>query len=401
MSRRILVVLMAAVLMIGAGFIVGCGSSGGGGGLNIPFPTGADEYEGATGDDTWETANDFAVGDSKEYTLWKFADNDYIKVTLVAGTKYEFTVDQVSVNQDTTMELFDIDGTNSLDSNSHCVSYYDSCMTYTPTVSGDYYVAAYGKSIYERTAYTFSVREFVDADKDGFSDYYDCDDTDDEVFPSFEWSVGGTEIMGDGIDQDCDGIDAPLLTADAGEPDDTIQTAKSLEPVTGSYYEMPFRTETTEANVRTLYNAPSDDPDMDYFKLVLPANSFYMIAGHCTVNEFENSIDTRFDIYESIDDEAPSEGNSGTVEVFNETDKSVTYYFAFYAENATENGTYLPCAIFQGYDLDGDGYNTMENEPDCDDSDATIHPYMEEDSAVDGIDQNCDGLDGTHIYLQD
>ena len=41
-------------------------------------------------------------------------------------------------------------------------------------------------------------------------------------------------------------------------------------------------------------------------------------------------------------------------------------------------------------DLDGDGHFAVD---DCDDQDAAVHPGAD-DPTTDGVDQNCDGVDG-------
>ncbi|MCK6590556.1 MAG: putative metal-binding motif-containing protein [Polyangiaceae bacterium] len=55
----------------------------------------------------------------------------------------------------------------------------------------------------------------------------------------------------------------------------------------------------------------------------------------------------------------------------------------------------MPPCDDPGTDSDGDGYSMggCGYENDCDDSDASIHPYAQ-DPLGDGIDQNCDGADG-------
>jgi|GEM_PF-4693719 len=65
-------------------------------------------------------------------------------------------------------------------------------------------------------ALDLSIVPFFDLDGDGFTTQVDCDDSDASINP------GATDIPGDGIDQNCDGIDEPLPPGDLFCDDMTI-----------------------------------------------------------------------------------------------------------------------------------------------------------------------------------
>ena len=375
-------VMLASVLLVACG---GGGGdtppAGGPGSGSLPpapidpfaYPTDADANEAGAGNDSIAMATTVALGDTQIDTIWPAGDKDYYAVELTAGTTYEFSANRLCVTCDTLMNLYSSDGSQQA-SNDDFFG-YDSRIVYTPAISGTYYVEVRAFDVENGVAqYTFGSREYYDGDSDGYSDYYDCNDADNTIHPY------ASEIPGDGIDQNCDGVDQPgdNTTADSFEVDNSAATSHEMTALDGLRYEMLYRHGVYMDNARTLHDAA----DEDWFSI--------SIAPYSRIYLRELAIEGQFskEIYDS-DATTIILGDVAS----NTTDTAKTIYVRYFGSSAT--GSWIvPSYENLGEDLDGDGFYSKDWSKlrDCDDADSAVYPGATE-TPGDGIDQNCNGQD--------
>jgi hypothetical protein len=161
-----------------------------------------DAEEGAGGDNTAGTASTIVVNATtpevtQSRSLYPNGDVDWVKVTFPATTDpadYEFSANNLSNASDVVMSLY-----NCTDIAGGALAVFDDyigldsrMMSTIPAAGGDYCLEfntadwdPYGWGIIGNgvVTYTFSVHPFIDVDLDTFSTYYDCDDTNNTVYP--------------------------------------------------------------------------------------------------------------------------------------------------------------------------------------------------------------------------
>lgn len=382
------VVLSVALLAL-----AGCGGGGGGEGGTpssmqtevVSFPVTPDTYEGTSGDNTQAEAGTLTIGTTQSRTLFPAGDEDWVKVTLTAGKQYEFSTNKLNYTGDTELFLFESGNTTTpVASNDDYIS-LDSRFTFTPTVSGTYYLKVSAADVtnddqLEVVSYVLGARVFSDKDGDSFSPYYDCNDGRSDIHP---WAL---ETPGDGIDQDCSGADAPSGNKpDLAENDDTIDTARVMAPVTASPFEPMVERVMHLANKRSL----TPDGDMDFFSIEVPAN------GAIEIDLADEDVTVRGTLFGSNKVQIGVPETFPYFYVVNTDSAPKKIYVKYEADVAGTSGYYIPFYADLGVDLDRDTFYTQDwvQVRDCNDADASIHPSAG-DSAGDGIDQNCDGVDG-------
>ncbi len=353
------------------------------------FPIQSDTEEGSSGDNTPGTAATLTIGETTYRTNYPVGDEDWLAASLVAGTQYEFSVDNVSYNGVPKLELYESDGTTPVTYSAADESWgawgyfsFNPRVTFTPAASGTYYVKVYDLAG-GISSFTLSSRIFSDSDGDSYSPHYDCNDTDPSIYP---WA---TETANDTIDQSCSGYDWPVDTAeDSYEPDDTFGTAGTLPMLKGDPWDIIHRGE-VYAETHSI-----DSGDIDYIKITVPAHSAYEIMESEVVGTSLNST-----LY-AADQSTVLDVTFGPLLITHWLDNRAAatptdFYLRVEAADGVSTAGYVLGVSDGGTDADGDGYFTRSQGSgwDCDDGNININPGAVESAPNDGIDSNCNGAD--------
>jgi len=180
-----------------------------------------------------------------------------------------------------------------------------------------------------------AAKDLSDADGDGFAAGDDCDDGNKNIHP------GASDIVGDGIDHNCDGVDGVDADGDGSASEDS----------------------------------GGDDCD--------DQNAGHLPGAADTVGD---GIDQNCDGLDGVDadgDGSASEDSGG--DDCNDADPQTSPL----AVDTFGDGIDQDCDGFDGVDADADGYASRDSGgEDCDDADADINPDAEE-IWYDDIDQDC------------
>jgi MYXO-CTERM domain-containing protein len=214
----------------------------------------------------------------------------------------------------------------------------------------------------------------------------DCDDADAAVSP------GAVEIVGDELDQDCDGTELCFVDADSDSyPADGVATIVSSDDSL-----CDAAGEATAAALAMGADCADDDPAR--YPGAPEEDCADSVDYNCdgssgTVDADQDGFGACYDC-----DDASSSVNDNAVEVCNHIDDDCDLIID---EDAADAKTWYA-------DIDGDGYSDRDStlvacdqpdgfipaatRDDCDDADATSFPGGD-DVPQDGVDQDCDGED--------
>lgn len=333
------------------------------------YPSAPDVFD-AAGNTNGElsAATPIELGQTYQLSIFPVGDVDYVKLPLVAGTEYEFSVNKLCATCDVRIYLYD-ESESELDENDDYV-YLDSRIVFTPSATATYYLRIQPYDELGLSNFRLNVHEFIDADDDGYSSYYDCNDTNAAIYPD------ATDVPGDGTDQDCTGTDAPVaMNPDAFEVDNAPSTARLFPVSPYGTSESLFIFQSLSGQDRTFHVAD----DEDWLKIVVPPYAAY------DLNYWGFTGSIGIDVFEA-DGVTSYPGRF----VVNTTADPLTFYAVF---TGNAGSIYTPYAEYYGVDRDGDGYFTQGwgEERDCNDGDDDINPGALE-VPDNSVDEDCDGV---------
>ena len=165
-----------------------CGSDGGGSSdteaqVKSLFPTAVDSAESGEGNNSLGLAHPIELESVQKGTIFPKGDIDWYSVDLLAGTTYEISVNGLCNGCDIQIELHQegVDGRVGI---AYDYLNKDSRLLYTATQDSKYFVQVTASLHQDAVSnYTLSAHEYINEDSDGYSNYYDCNDSDFNVYP--------------------------------------------------------------------------------------------------------------------------------------------------------------------------------------------------------------------------
>lgn len=320
------------------------------------FPTASDIYE---SDNDFTSATPFTVGQAfQPHTIYSDFDEDWVAVQLTENVEYEFLTTNLCYDCDSEIFLYDTDGVTELDSNDDYIV-VDSRLTYTPTVSGTYYLRIdyYSEDDPGILNYFLGIFENTDSDGDGYGSFHDCDDTDSNIHPRVS-----QESPGSSVDQNCDGFLVPSTDTNDVDEDtnNNLLSSITLSATVSNptYSSFGFYRESFS---RTIHNTT----DTDWFQISVPAYTWYRIE----TNDAPQAA--HYELFDTDTTTTLDSGSALSTNLVNTTDTEQTYYIEVSYLTAK---TWYEIQVFDfGADSDGDGYYTFDTtNRDCDDNDASV-----------------------------
>ena len=257
-------------------------------------------------------------------------------------------------------------------------SYFGSSVSAAGDVDNDggddVIVGAYGHSSSTGRAYTYRGYSTVDSDGDGYVQTSDCDDTDEDINPA------ASEIVDDGIDQDCDDVDSCYTDADGDNFGTSVASdGSTLDCATGDG--APNSTDCDDGDNDTYPGAApndsatscmNDDDADDYGDDTVTGT---VVAG-------TDCADSSSGVYPGRAD-TPGDGVDQDCDLVDScyTDSDGDNY----GTSVVIDGSSLSCSTGSGAAVDTD----------CNDGDSAINPAASE-TVDDAVDQDCDTFDSCY-----